>query len=169
MPASSLCLHRAAGRAQIGAATSSVGRAVRTAAPSLGLHRAAGRAQIGSHLRPPGLLVAVGLALTACAPVDGPTLAEVVPAAARAGATITLTGADLCGPTVDVVAGACEPLPSGAVDFGLTPPIVRAEVVAWRAGSIAVVVPSQVAIGPTTVYVTVDGRSSNGLSFEVLP
>ena len=113
--------------------------------------------------------VAAVAALVGCTPVDGPTLTEAVPASARRGESITLRGDGLCPGAVAGVDGNCDPLPSGAVDFGLDPPVLRALVVAWRPGSITVQVPTQVAIGATIVYVTVDGRSSNGLHFEVLP
>jgi hypothetical protein len=66
----------------------------------------------------------------------------------------------------------CDPLPSGAVDFGLAIRRSCAPLVGGcgRPTSITVEVPTtQVAIGATIVYVTVDGRSSNGLHFEVLP
>jgi hypothetical protein len=116
----------------------------------------------------PRALVAASVALGACAPVDGPRLDGIDPAAARRGATVTLTGRDLCGGTA-TARGACEPLPSGAVDFGLSRPMVRAAVVRWADAAITVTVPSPVAIGATSVYVTVDGRSSNALDFEVLP
>jgi hypothetical protein len=108
--------------------------------------------------------------VAACAPSAGPVLDEVTPAAARGGVHVTLTGTGLCPDAVAGADGNCDPLPSGAVDFGLDPPIVRGLVVAWRPTSITVEVPTtQVAIGATIVYVTVDGRSSNGLHFEVLP
>lgn len=107
-------------------------------------------------------------ALAACAPADGPRLDGIAPAAARRGAPVTLTGRDLCGGTATGT-GACEPLPSGAVDFGLSPPMVRAIVRSWDDAQISVTVPAQVADGATSVYVTVDGRTSNALDFEVLP
>jgi len=113
-------------------------------------------------------LVAVAVGASACAPVDGPRLDAIAPAAARRGAMVTLTGRDLCGGTA-TAAGACEPLPSGAVDFGLAPPMVRAAIGSWADATITVTVPSPVADGPTSVYVTVDGRTSNALAFEVLP
>ena len=96
------------------------------------------------------------------------SLTAVEPAAAGRGAAVTLTGLDLCGGTA-TAAGACDPLPSGAVDFGLSPPIARAAVVRWADAAITVTVPTPVAIGATSVYVTVDGRTSNALDFEVLP
>lgn len=116
----------------------------------------------------PPALIAASVALGACAPIDGPRLDAIDPAAARRGATVTVTGRDLCGGT-PTSTGACDPLPSGAVDFGLSSPMVRAPVVRWADESITVTVPSMVAIGGTSVYVTVDGRTSNALDFEVLP
>ncbi|MBL8624917.1 MAG: hypothetical protein JNK64_26650 [Myxococcales bacterium] len=122
---------------------------------------------MASRARPLSLGAALA-ALAACAPVDGPRLDGLDPAAARRGATVTLTGRDLCGGTATAT-GACDPLPSGAVDFGLSPPMVRAPVRSWADAEIRVTVPSQVAAGATSVYVTVDGRTSNALDFEVLP
>ncbi len=103
-----------------------------------------------------------------CAPLDGPRVDDLEPGAAARGASVVLYGAGFCGGGASVD-GRCEPLPSGAVDFGLSPPIARAELRSWRDGAIDVLVPASVDIGATTVYVTVDGRSSNGVSFEVLP
>ncbi|MEZ4399148.1 MAG: hypothetical protein R3B06_03970 [Kofleriaceae bacterium] len=107
-------------------------------------------------------------AVAACT-TTGPVLTEVRPATAAAGAQVTLRGARLCGDAVEVVDGACTPLPSGAVDLGLRPPIVRAVPISWRDDAIVIEVPAAVAPGATTVYVTVDGRSSNGVTLEIVP
>lgn len=109
--------------------------------------------------------VAVVSILGACAAEDGPRLDAIAPVGGARGAMVTLTGAGLCGPDNP----GCARLPSGAVDFGLTPPIARAAIVTWADDAIAVRVPAAVDNGATTVYVTVDGRSSNGIAFEVLP
>ena len=113
--------------------------------------------------------VAVVLVVGACAPADGPQLDAIEPRSAGRGVQVRLGGDGFCGPQGEGPDGTCSSLPSGAVDFGLEPPIARAEVVAWRAAAIDVLVPAGAALGATTVYVTVDGRSSNGVSFEVLP
>lgn len=107
-------------------------------------------------------------AAAACAPTDGPSLATIAPAAARPGARVTVTGARLCGGTA-AADGTCARLPSGGIDFSLTPPMYRAAVVSWSDQRVVVTVPATVAIGPTSVYATVDGRTSNALDFEVLP
>jgi hypothetical protein len=107
--------------------------------------------------------------LGACEAAEGPRLVQAQPAAARQGDRVALRGDRLCGPSRATPDGACDPLPSGSVDFGLEPPIVRAPIVTWRDDTIEVLVPAAVDIGATTVYVTVDGRSSNDVPFEVLP
>lgn len=117
--------------------------------------------------RSPALVAAIA-ALVACAPIDGPRLTSIEPAAGRRGTTVTLVGTDLCGGTA-TAAGDCAPLPSGAVDFGLSPPMVRAVIRSWADAQITATVPAPVADGATSVYVTVDGRTSNALDFEVLP
>ena len=111
------------------------------------------------------LALAAGLG---CDAVPGPTVDAVAPVAAARGADVVLSGAGFCGAGA-VNAGACVELPSGAVDVGLRAPIVRAPIVAWGAEAIVVTVPTQAALGATAIYVTVDGRSSNAVDFEVLP
>jgi hypothetical protein len=105
----------------------------------------------------------------ACAPAEGPVLDRIEPAAAARGATVRLDGERFCGPIEPTAEGGCSRPPSGAVDFGLNPPMARAPVIAWGDRAIEVEVPAAAAGGALTVYVTVDGRSSNGVSFEVLP
>lgn len=112
-----------------------------------------------------GVLGALG-----CEAAEGPRIEAVAPAAARRGSAVVLSGEGFCGPREVRADGACQPnLPSGHVDFGLEPPIARALVLTWRDAAIEVEVPGAVDTGATTVYVTVDGRSSNGVPFEVLP
>lgn len=113
--------------------------------------------------------LAVLVVFAACAPSTGPTLDEVTPASGYRGAPVTLHGTGFCPDAATDADGNCDPLPSGAVDFGLAPPVWRALVIAWGPEAITVEVPTLVAVGATTVYVTVDGRTSNGLHFEVLP
>ena len=66
--------------------------------------------------------------------------------------------------------GFCEVPAScaGDVGFGLEPPI-GAVVTRWTATELDVVVPQSIAIGPTEIVVTIAGRSSGALAFEVLP
>ena len=99
----------------------------------------------------------------------GPTVDAVAPVAAARGADIVLTGAGFCGAGAITAARTCVDLPSGAVDVGLRASIVRAPVRSWGAETIVVTVPTQAALGATAIYVTVDGRSSNAVDFEVLP
>jgi len=112
-------------------------------------------------------VAAMGLA--ACAPASGPTVDRVEPAQAARGAMVTVRGAGFCGEGRLGAAGACTTLPPGAVDFGIDPPMVRATVLAWADAAIAVTVPTSVMTGGTDVLVTVDGRTSNAATFEVLP
>ena len=91
--------------------------------------------------------------------MDGPELGSVSPSAARRGATVTLHGTGLCE-----VPATC----AGDVAFGFEPP-VGAVVTRWTATELDVVVPQSIAIGPTEIIVTVVGRSSGALAFEVLP
>jgi hypothetical protein len=112
------------------------------------------------------LALAAGLG---CDAAPGPTVDAVAPVAAARGADVVLTGAGFCGAGAITAARTCVDLPSGAVDVGLRAPIVRAPVRSWGAETIVVTVPTQAALGATAIYVTVDGRSSNAVDFEVLP
>lgn len=106
------------------------------------------------------------LALSACgADPDAPRIEAIAPTHGPAGATVTITGERFCGRTVEVTAGgACEPLPVGSVSFGIDPE-VGAALVSWRDQRIEAIVPVA-ADGDVLVVVTVDGRSSNGVSFR---
>jgi uncharacterized protein (TIGR03437 family) len=107
------------------------------------------------------------LALAACADPDAPRLVAVEPPAARPGETVELTGENLCGTSAMVgEGGACEPLPAGYVSFGIDPQ-VDAVIEAWSDTRIAAVVPAAAGPGEVLIVVTVDGRSSNGISFTV--
>lgn len=106
------------------------------------------------------------VAASACADEDGPRLDAIAPAAATAGERVVLTGARLCGAGQVSEDGACEPLPVGQVSFGIDPPVTGG-IVAWRDDRIEALVPMSAPIGDVLVVVTVDGRSSNGLSFEI--
>jgi uncharacterized protein (TIGR03437 family) len=114
-------------------------------------------------------LCALLLVFGACAPTDGPQLDRIEPGAAARGSQVMLRGVGFCGSSTPTDDTGCLPTPSGAVDFSLHPPMVRATIELWLDDRIGVTVPASVAPGTTTVYVTVDGRSSNGVSFEVLP
>jgi hypothetical protein len=72
---------------------------------------------------------------------------------------VTIDGANFCP------APACDPLPSGGVDFGVDPE-VGAAIESWTETRIRAWVPAA-AQGTVLVVVTVDGRSSNGVEFEV--
>ena len=109
-----------------------------------------------------------GLVWIACASVcacsdDGtPQLERVTPSAASHGATVTLVGRRLC------LEQPCSEL-GGEVQIGLAIPSYRAAAVAASDTQWEFVVPSIVPAGETDVLITVAGRSSNALSFEVLP
>ncbi len=110
------------------------------------------------------LLIAL---LGACDGADGPRIDAVEPASAAPGARVVLTGTDFCGAAERVGPGAvCEPLPAGSVSFGIDP-VASAIPSLWLDGRIDVDVPAQLPAGDVLIVVTVDGRSSNGVSFRV--
>lgn len=112
--------------------------------------------------------LALCLLLSGCGVGDGPELEAISPEAGQAGDRVVLTGARFCGAdTIVDDEGSCDPLPVGYVSFGIDPQI-DGSVVSWRDGRIEVVVPTN-ASGSVLVVLTVDGRSSNGVSFEVQP
>jgi hypothetical protein len=121
--------------------------------------RVAGAGAAGAVGAVLGGLVALG----GCADDGGPRLAAVTPAAARRGATVTLTGSRLCGIHADCAGAA------GAVELGLDPPMVRAIVIGYDDTAAQILIPDAAPVGPTAVIVTVAERSSNALDFEVLP
>jgi hypothetical protein len=82
---------------------------------------------------------------------------------------VTVHGEDFCGEGRAAGDGSCTTLPPGSVVFGLELPAARAEVLSWSDRAIGVTVPATAATGEVDVIVTVDGRSSNGGAFEVLP
>ena len=90
----------------------------------------------------------------------GPTIESVSPTEGEAGDEVTITGAGFCGD------GDCDPLPSGYVSFGIDPQIDSAPT-AWSETEIRALVPQSVAAGDILIVVTVDGHSSNGVSFRV--
>lgn len=100
--------------------------------------------------------------MPACSGVDGPQLAAVTPAAAARGATVTLVGDGFCPGDPTCAA------PVGDVSFGLEPP-AGAVITRWTATELDVLVPQSIAPGSTEIFVTIDGRSSGTLAFEVLP
>jgi hypothetical protein len=104
-----------------------------------------------------------GAAAGGCADDGGPRLTAATPAAARRGATVTLTGARLCGARGDCATAA------GEIDLGRSLPMVRAVVVDYTDTAAQIVVPDAAPLGQTAVIATVDERSSNALDFEVLP
>jgi hypothetical protein len=97
-----------------------------------------------------------------CVPGDGPQLDAVTPTEGAPGDEVVLTGSGLCG------AGDCDPLPTGMVSFGIDPQI-DGIVTSWADDEIGARVPQSVAAGDILIVVTVDGRSSNGVSFRVTP
>jgi hypothetical protein len=103
-----------------------------------------------------------GLALAGCADDGGPWLAGATPPAAARDAMVTLTGSRLCGARGDCVTAA------GEVQLGLDLPMVRATVVSYSDTTAQIVIPSITPVGPTTLLVTVNDRTSNALAFEVL-
>jgi hypothetical protein len=112
---------------------------------------------------------AVALGLAACAPGNGPRIERVEPAQAVRGATVTVFGEQFSGEGRAADDGSCTTLPPGSVVFGLELPAARADVLSWSDGAIGVTVPAAAVTGELEVIVTVDGRSSDGGAFEVLP
>jgi hypothetical protein len=95
-----------------------------------------------------------------CTGTDGPHLDAVSPTAGAPGDDVTLTGSGFCGD------GDCDPLPAAYVSFGIDPQI-DGVITAWSEGEIGARVPQGVATGEILIVVTVDGRSSNGVWFEI--
>jgi hypothetical protein len=103
-----------------------------------------------------------GLALAGCADDGGPRLDAATPSAAARNTMVTLTGRRLCGAGADCASAA------GEVQLGLALPTVRALVVSYSDTAAQIVIPQVTPLGPTTLLVTVNERSSNALDFEVL-
>ena len=82
---------------------------------------------------------------------------------------MTVRGTGFCGPDRASETGECTSLPSGAVALGLAPPMTRAPILTWSDAAITVQVPGTAPLGPTALIVTVDGRSSNAATLEVMP
>jgi len=106
------------------------------------------------------LLVVVA---ASCADDGGPRLDAVEPAAAARNAMVTVTGERLCGARADCARA------GGAILIGLSPPQVAASIVMYDETTAAIVLPPITPLGATHLIATVDDRSSNALSFEVLP
>ena len=109
-------------------------------------------------------LALVPLVFGACADDGaGPRLSDVTPARAVPGAAVELAGERFCGST-----GECATV-AAIVDLGLDPPLLRARVLAYAATSATIEIPALATPGLTSLVLTVDGRASNALDFEVLP
>jgi len=103
------------------------------------------------------------LLVAACSADDGgPKLASASPASAAHGASVIVTGEHLC------LSRPCEQT-GGTLQLGLAVPSVQAIVTDASDTRWAFVVPAAVPSGDTEIVITVNGRSSNALSFEVLP
>lgn len=102
-----------------------------------------------------------------CTATDGPTVDALDPQSGEPGQSVTVYGSTYCGARDRVTPdGGCDPLPAGTVHFGIDP-LVSATPVSWTDEAIVVAVPAQLPPGDVLVVVTVDGRSSNGVSFRV--
>jgi hypothetical protein len=113
-----------------------------------------------------GLLLAGG-----CLP-DGddyppPRLASILPSSASAGQNVTLLGEHFCGGPDDHGDEDSHPETcddsAGSVQFGSDPALTSA----WTATSVIATVPNGAVPGETPVRVTVDGRTSNPVTFVV--
>lgn len=112
------------------------------------------------------MALSISLPSGACHAV-APWIEAVDPPRGARGTTIVVRGDAFCGDEPPPGGATCEALVSGAVNFGITFPAVRAQVQEWSDDAISVTVPEAAELGTTTVVVTVDGRSSNGREFEV--
>jgi hypothetical protein len=134
-------------------------------------------------------VLGLGLALGACADDGGPRLDDVTPASAGPGASVEITGRRFCGAAVArgqeidrwsersedhrllgprvPLAGACLGV-AAKIELGLNSPIV-AMVFTYSDSTATIQIPSIAMPGTTELVLTVDGRSSNALEFEVLP
>ena len=103
----------------------------------------------------------------ACTDPDAPRLSGVSPEEGSAGERVEISGENLCGTMVTVgEGGACEPLPAGQVSFGIDPQI-DGVITFWSDTLIEAIVPASAPPGEVLIVVTVDGRSSNGISFTI--
>lgn len=85
-----------------------------------------------------------------------------MPMAARAGATVTITGTRLCGESGDCATA------GGAIRIGLDTP-VQAMILDYTNTTAQLRIPSITPVGETVLVATVNDRASNALAFEVLP
>ena len=99
--------------------------------------------------------------LVACTDDEGPRLDSADPAAAGAGAMVTITGRRLCG-----ASGDCERA-GGAIRIGLDTP-VQATIVTYDDARAQIRLPNITPVGRTVIVATVNDRASNALDFEVL-
>lgn len=72
-------------------------------------------------------------------------------------------GRRLCGAGGDCARAA------GEVQLGIEPPVVRANVLSYSDTLVELAIPSVAPVGPSSLIVIVNERSSNALDFEVLP
>ena len=106
------------------------------------------------------------LAICGCGDLDGPEIVGIRPTVGSPGDMVEIDGNRLCGQMSDVTEGGlCDPLPSAYVSFGIDPQI-DGQVVTWRNEYAEVFVPGG-PLGSVQVVLTVDGRTSNGVWFEV--
>ena len=97
-----------------------------------------------------------------CADDGGPRLSSVSPASAGIGASVELRGDRFCGATANCADA------GGHVELGITQPLVQAPVLDYADTSATIQIPALAPSGTTSIVLTVDGRSSNALAFEVL-
>lgn len=117
---------------------------------------------MAKHLWPSVVAALAGVA--ACSAADdipAPQISSVVPAAAVPGAIVTVQGSYFCQrPNTGNEDPMCTS--TGTVNFGASPGTVTL----WTDPAIMVEVP-QGALGTVALSVTVNGRSSNPISFTV--
>jgi len=101
-------------------------------------------------------------ALVACADDGGPRLSRAVPERAGIGQSVEIIGDRFCGSASD-----CTSV-GATVEIGLDAPIVQARIITYEATTATIEIPTIVSPGATDIILTVNGRSSNALPFEVL-
>ena len=108
--------------------------------------------------------LAVGLlVIAACADDDGPTITSLAPPAARHAAVVMIVGTNLCGGV-----STCHGL-GGMIQIGLSSPSYQATPYDVTNDMWKFQVPDIVPLGATDVLISINGRASNAIGFEVLP
>jgi len=106
---------------------------------------------------------ALAIVLVGCADDGGPRLTAADPSSAGHNSLVTLTGTRFCGLHADCGSA------GGEVALGLELPSVQAPIVSFDDTTAQIRIPDIAPVGKTQLVMTVNDRSSNALTFEVLP